>query len=274
MIFTSIVSVCLYVHLALGQLTPLPAYGQVQNPQFFGNMRQPMVPSPQDLNAHYQPQIPDVQLAESMSTPTSEPVSPSLTDVNSSTGTKTNKKKAKTSTSDISSSTNTNFSTISRTSDNNNPSAATSAAPYTQQAPNKKGLVPGEVFGLVTLSDDPKIDKETVVIYQDGTLGIKEPSSPGYLFEALLLSEYGLLVAPEPLTTVKFNDKNVMFLNDSLFNPAPVFSADGWDLNTLGGMTSVCPSMNSVITYTPQDAAPACDDAVSVHLRIVPISGE
>lgn len=154
------------------------------------------------------------------------------------------------------------------------PSGSTLAASvYTQQQPSKNGLVPGEVFGLVTLSDDPAVDKETVVIYEDGTLGIKEPTTPGYLFESVLLEDHGLLLAPEPLKTVKFNDQNVFFLNDSLFNPAPVFVANGWDLNTIGGKAAVCPSWNSVLTFIPVgDSSRQCQDAVDVQLRIVPIT--
>lgn len=148
------------------------------------------------------------------------------------------------------------------------------ALKYSERPFEKDGLEPGDVFGLVTLSENKNVDGETVVIYADGTLGIKEPRAPGYLFQAVLFPEYDLLTVPEPFATVKLNDHNVYFVNDSLFNPATIFSAQGWSLKTKDGSTVVCPSWNSVLTYVGTEEKPPCQDAVHVDLGIVPISAE
>lgn len=146
------------------------------------------------------------------------------------------------------------------------------ALQYSDSPFDKDSLAPGDVFGLVTLSENKVVDGETVVIYADGTLGIKEPNAPGYLFQAVLFPEYDLLTVPEPFATVKLNEQRVYFVNDSLFNPATIFSAQGWNLKTKDGSTVVCPSWNSVLTYVGTEEKPPCYDAVDVNLGIVPIS--
>lgn len=132
----------------------------------------------------------------------------------------------------------------------------------------------GDVFGLVTMSENDDVNGETVVIYNDGTLGIKEPSGPGYLFQTLLLPEYNLMVVPEPLNTVKINDKGVFYLNSSLFNPSPIFDSRGTELRVAGGTPVVCPSWNSVLVLARHNENVPCQDAIKVDLGIIPITAD
>lgn len=140
--------------------------------------------------------------------------------------------------------------------------------------PSERAMQRGDVFGLVTVSENEDVNGETVVIYNDGTLGIKEPTGPGYLFQSLLLPEYNLMVVPEPLTTVKINDKGVFYLNSSLFNPSPIFDSRGSELRVAGGSPVVCPSWNSVLVLARHNENVPCQDAVKVSLGIIPITAD
>lgn len=142
----------------------------------------------------------------------------------------------------------------------------------TRLHPSMQNLIPGEVFSLrASTPHSNSIDGSTVGIYGNGTLGIKDPDNLGFRFEAVIFPEYGLMMQPEPCQAVKLNDANQLYVNSSMFNAAPIFSVDSWNLNAADGHVVVCPSWQYSLAYVGGNDQAPCEDSVPVVLDVTPV---
>lgn len=142
----------------------------------------------------------------------------------------------------------------------------------TRLHPSMQNLIPGEVFTLRTSAPSSRsVDGNTVGIYGNGTLGIRDPDNLGFRFEAVIFPEYGLMMQPEPCQAVKLNDANQLYVNSSMYNAAPIFSVDTWNLTTADGHVVVCPSWQHSLIYVGTNEEAPCSDAVPVSLGVTPV---
>lgn len=130
-------------------------------------------------------------------------------------------------------------------------------------------LSPGQVFNLRAIAPGhQRVDKQLIRVYGDSTLGIADPyDSNARALHGVYMSEYGMILQPEPLQCIKPNYQSVLMVNDSLYSSSTNVQVQG---NRLSFSTPVhiCPSLNNVLIQT-NPAAPSCPDAIPVELELV-----
>lgn len=132
-------------------------------------------------------------------------------------------------------------------------------------------LEAGHVFGLRTVAKgNDEIDGKPLYVYGDSTLGLHDPFNDVPQFQGVIMPEYGIVFQPEPCQVLKFSDRNIFTVNDSMYNPAVGLYEDNNLLksNDQNARFVICPTWNHVLLID-DGKIPVCSDAVEVDLECV-----
>lgn len=130
-------------------------------------------------------------------------------------------------------------------------------------------LSPGQVFNLRAIAPgNNAINMKMIRVYGDSTLGTADPyDDDARLFHGVYVSDYGMVLQPEPLQCIKPNFQSVLMVNDSLYSPSTHVQVGSGRLS-FSTPVHVCPSLNHVLIQEATDAV-RCQDAVPIQLELV-----